>query len=126
MVKINKKDKLAAMLQMWTVLREIGKTRPWASKSNEHNILCALEVELASMLGLPKKVHEELLPRDQIILLVENLKKVREEFGTLRTENNARYGGSEMLNALIGMLEDKLKPAIPVPADFELPSPESE
>lgn len=117
--KVSKKDRLQAMLQMWTVLREEGKERPWASGSNEKAIVSALQTELAIMLGISIKTTEKpLLPKDQIALLVENLKKVQNEVRTLKTEGNARYGGSKMLDALIEMLEEKLK-TVPVPANFE-------
>ena len=124
--KISKKDKLDAMLQMWTVLRHENRSKPFASISNNFKIMAALQTELADTLGV-KQVNDPLLPKDQIVLLVERLKQVQGELRTLKTEANARYGGSKILDALIGMLEDKLKPAVPVPANFEneLSSPES-
>lgn len=141
MVKINKKDKLAAMLQMWTILKSVYPHRPWSNESNEYKLMIGLQTELAIMLGVPlKPVAKPLLPRDQIALLVENLEKVEVELKTLKNADNSHYEGSTMLSALIGMLEDKLKP-VPVPANFdekmsekvakavkegELPSPESE
>lgn len=132
MGKITKKDKLTAMLQMWIVLREDGKKRPWKTTSNEYVLQDSLQRELAIMLGVPlKPVAKPLLPKDQIILLIENLEKVQAELNDLKTEDNSRYGGSKMLDALVGMLKDKLtalanfEEQIELLKVGELPSPES-
>ena len=123
--KISKKDKLNAMLQMWTVLRAENQKHPWGSSTNNFKIMVALQIELASMLGIKQDAENVLLPKDQIVLLVERLKQVQGEFRTLKTDANVRYGGSKILDALIGMLEDKLG-IVPVPVNTgELPSPES-
>jgi len=56
--KINKKDKLDAMLQMWTVLRHENRRRQFQEKSNDYMIMSALQAELASMLGITAKKLE--------------------------------------------------------------------
>jgi len=117
--KIRKKDKLDAMLQMWNVLRDINIKRPWSSHSGESKLMYGLERELAKLLDIKQEaVEKPLLSRDQIVLLVERLKQVQGELRTLRTEANTRYEGNSILDALIEMLETKLK-AIPVPANFD-------
>lgn len=50
--KISKKDKLNAMLQMWSVLRAINTERPWTSKHPDLVFMGKLQVELGKMLGI--------------------------------------------------------------------------
>lgn len=50
--KISKKDKLNTMLEMWYVLRGENKTRPFRTVSNDYKIMMALQVVLATMLGI--------------------------------------------------------------------------
>lgn len=51
-MKITKKDKLDAMLQMWLVLRHENKSRPFRTVSSDYKTMMAFQVSLATMLGI--------------------------------------------------------------------------